>query len=34
MSGKASIGSFDREYPPQIINATVNNPIMSLFLME
>jgi hypothetical protein len=34
ISGIASIGSFDNEYAPQPIKATMNNPTMNLFLIE
>jgi hypothetical protein len=34
MSGRASTGSFINSMAPQMIHPNVNNPMMSLFLME
>jgi hypothetical protein len=34
MSGRASTGSLKSSIAPQMIHPNVNNPMMSLFLME
>jgi hypothetical protein len=34
MSGRASTGSLTNSMAPQMIHPNVNNPMMSLFLME